>query len=67
MTDLVGQQFGNYRLLRLLGSGGFANVYLGQHIYLEVPAAVKILHARISYHEADVFRRGTHYRSPGTL
>ena len=31
MTIYVGQQFGNYRLLTLLGGGGFAEVYLGKH------------------------------------
>ncbi len=41
-----GQQLGNYRLIRLLGQGGFADVYLGKHIYLDTPAAVKILHTR---------------------
>jgi len=38
-------QYGNYRLIRLLGQGGFAEVHLGKHIYLETLAAVKIMRA----------------------
>jgi serine/threonine protein kinase len=44
----VGQQFGNYRLLSLLGCGGFAEVYLGQHLYISSQkAALKILSSRL--------------------
>ena len=39
MADRLGQQFGNYRLVSLLGQGGYAEVYLGQHIYLNNNAA----------------------------
>ncbi len=55
MGDLVGEQLGNYRLLRLLGRGGFAEVYLGEHVYLQNRAAVKVLHARLSEEEAARF------------
>jgi serine/threonine protein kinase len=52
MVEYIGQQLGNYRLVRLLGKGGFADVYIGEHIYLKNQAAVKVLHARVG--EADL-------------
>src|SRR5712692_4788485 len=57
MTDRVGQQLGNYRLLRLLGRGGFADVYLGEHIYLKKPAALKVLHLRLDEQDTAQFLR----------
>ncbi len=30
MSDRVGQQIGDYPLVRLIGKGGFAGVYLGE-------------------------------------
>ena len=48
MADHVDKQFGNYQLTRLLGRGGFADVYLGEHTYLKTQAAVKILHAQLT-------------------
>jgi eukaryotic-like serine/threonine-protein kinase len=48
MTHLVGQQFGPYRLIRLLGRGGFADVYLGEQIYLGSLAAIKVLSAPLA-------------------
>mgnify|MGYP001247401551 CR=1 FL=1 len=45
MRDINGQQFGNYRLIHRLGGGGFADVYLGQHVRISnQQAAIKILH-----------------------
>ena len=55
MTDHVGQHVGNYRLLRLLGRGGFADVYLGEHIHLQSLAALKLLHTRLSEGETARF------------
>lgn len=39
------QQFGNYKLIWPIGRGGFADVSLGEHIYLKTQAAVKTLRA----------------------
>src|SRR5947209_6022673 len=54
-TDRTGQQLGNYRVLRLLGHGKFANVYLGEHIYLKSHAALKILHTNFTDEERAAF------------
>src|SRR5438128_1171415 len=48
MLDRVGQQLGNYRLLQPIGQGGFADVYLGEHVYLNTQAAIKVLQMRLS-------------------
>lgn len=55
MLDRVGQQLGNYRLLRPLGHGGFADVYLGEHIYLNTQAAMKVLQVRLSDEDKQSF------------
>src|SRR5215470_17667799 len=55
MVDRVGQQFGNYRLVTSLGQGGFAEVYLGQHVRLTLQAAIKVLHTHLTGQEAEHF------------
>ena len=55
MIDRVGHQLGNYRLLRLLGRGGFADIYLGEHIYLKSLAALKILRMSLTEEERAAF------------
>src|SRR5579859_1525293 len=47
----VGQQLGNYQLVELIGEGGFAEVYLGKHRYLQSFAALKVLKKTLD--EAD--------------
>ncbi|WP_165423611.1 serine/threonine protein kinase [Ktedonosporobacter rubrisoli] len=57
MSDRIGQRFGNYRLIRLLGRGGFAEVYLGQHIRLGTQAAIKVLYAHLAQEDKEQFQR----------
>lgn len=56
MAERIGQQLGNYRLLRLLGRGGFADVYLGEHVYLKTEAAIKVLHTQLAPDDIEKFR-----------
>jgi len=56
MPNWVGQQLGNYCLLRLLGKGGFGQVYLGEHIYLKTHVAVKLLREDINGTQTEAFR-----------
>src|SRR5262250_37255 len=55
MPDRIGQQLGNYRLLRMLGRGGFAEVYLAEHVSLKRRAALKVLHTSLEDEEVDQF------------
>ena len=58
MIDLIGQQLGNYRLIDQLGTGGFAVVYLGEHVHLKTLAAIKVLHqVQLSSDEEKKFRK----------
>ena len=55
MPDRIGQQLGNYRLLRLLGRGGFAEVYLAEQVYLKRRVALKVLHTSLEDEDVDQF------------
>jgi serine/threonine protein kinase len=48
MTDdpLIGRQLANFRLERVLGRGGMAQVYYGLDVKLQRPVAVKVIDAR---------------------
>ncbi len=56
MSDRIGQQLGNYRLMQLVGHGGFADVYLGEHIYLGTYAAIKVLDTKLAQDEITHFQ-----------
>ncbi|HLJ34970.1 MAG TPA: serine/threonine-protein kinase, partial [Ktedonobacteraceae bacterium] len=56
MSDRVGEQIDRYRLIRLLGRGGFAEVYLGQHIHLNTFAAIKLLLTQLTGNDVQKFR-----------
>jgi WD40 repeat protein len=57
MTDRLGQHLGNYRLIRLLGQGGFAEVHQAEHVLLGTTAAIKVLHTQISQEEMMHFQQ----------
>ncbi|EFH81961.1 serine/threonine-protein kinase [Ktedonobacter racemifer] len=50
-----GRRLGNYTLTRELGSGGFADVYLGVHRHLETQAAIKVLQAQLNQADQENF------------
>jgi serine/threonine protein kinase len=56
MAIEVGQLFGNYRMVRLLGEGGFGEVYLVENPLIQRRAAVKVLHAALAQ-DAELVRR----------
>ncbi len=55
MVEYTGEKLGNYRLMRLLGRGGFADVYLGEHIYLQTAAAIKVLRMQLTDEALEKF------------
>jgi serine/threonine protein kinase/DNA polymerase III delta prime subunit len=57
MDNYIGYQIGNYRILRELGAGGFATVYLAEHIYIEKLAAIKMLHVAMEPQSHQKFQK----------
>ncbi len=56
MANRVGQSLGKYKLVALLGEGGYAEVYKGEHILLGTHAAVKVLKTIVTGDEIEKFR-----------
>ncbi|GCE11298.1 serine/threonine-protein kinase [Tengunoibacter tsumagoiensis] len=53
----AGRRIGHYQLIRQIGKGGFAEVYLGRHIHLQTLVAVKVLHTSLQSSAVKKFRR----------
>jgi serine/threonine-protein kinase len=54
--DLVGRRLGDYQMLRRLGRGGMAEVYLAEQLSLRRQVAVKVLRASLAGDSAYVRR-----------
>src|SRR5450759_1693785 len=57
MASRLGQRLGNYKLVKSLGHGGFADVYLAEQIYLKTQAAIKVLNSRLAPVDLLGFRK----------
>lgn len=55
MVNLVGQQLGQYRILKILGKGGMASVYLAQQASINREVAVKVIESQLAL--TDEFMR----------
>jgi serine/threonine protein kinase len=56
MPEWLGKTIGRVRIEKLLARGGMAEVYLGSHLTLERPVAVKVLHSYVE-EEPDLLER----------
>ncbi len=56
MAERVGQQWGQYRLLQLLGRGSFAEVYLAEHIQVGTRIAIKVFNTNLVEEDTESFR-----------
>ncbi|HAA72589.1 MAG TPA: hypothetical protein DCE55_25850 [Planctomycetaceae bacterium] len=65
--DLSGQQLGDYRLLRRLGSGAMAEVYLARQVSLDRDVAFKVLKSTLTRDENCVRRFQQEARAAASL
>ena len=56
ITQLRALTGNRYRILRRLGSGGMAHVYVAEHVQLGSPVVIKVLHAQLA-REAEMRER----------
>ena len=65
--DLTGKQLGDYRILRRIGSGGMAEVYLADQRSLGRQVALKVLHQRLADDASYVERFAQEARAAASL
>lgn len=56
MYEHTGKQFGKYRLIKGIGAGGMGEVYLAEHVGMEVHYALKVLSPRLAQAQDFVAR-----------
>ncbi|HEX2490472.1 MAG TPA: serine/threonine-protein kinase, partial [Blastocatellia bacterium] len=66
-TKVIGQKFGHYRILSLLGKGGMGEVYLGEDTRLGRKVAIKLLPARFTTDAGRVRRFAQEARAASAL
>ncbi|MGB8852783.1 MAG: serine/threonine-protein kinase [Pirellulales bacterium] len=66
-ADLSGRTLGGYRLVRRLGSGGMADVYLGEQVSLGRHVAIKVLRPETLRHPGAVQRFEQEARAAAAL
>ncbi len=66
-TDLTGRQLGNYRILRRLGRGGMADVYLAEQVSLQRSVALKVLREDLALDSTYVRRFELEARAAAAL
>jgi serine/threonine-protein kinase len=55
-VNLVGKQLDDFKILRRLGQGGMATVYLAEQVSLKREAAIKVMHSELMSDETHVRR-----------
>ena len=55
VSQIQQPEIGNYRLLHIIGRGGFADVYLAEHSYLQTRVALKIFRTRPGDEQMECF------------
>ncbi len=58
--ELLGKQLGRYQIVKLIGQGASGAVFMAQHLYLNMPVAVKILDPPLAKKRPELIARFMH-------